>query len=134
MQVSEAQASEALEVVKRANYGFNFDAGGVHYFVSRPFNGAHDREFGIHFHSPKGADIEVAIIVAEPAIINTYVNRGSVGHQVRDTAEIEPPALRTVAAKAIRATLRQCQAMTIKRQKDTAAAEKARIRAIAHKI
>jgi hypothetical protein len=134
MQVSEAQASEALEVVKRESYGFNFDAGGVHYFVSRPLNGAHDHEFGIHFYSPKGADVEVAIIIAEPAIIHTYVNRGQVGRQVRDTVEIEPPALRTVAAKAIRATLRQCQAMTIKRQKDAAAAEKAKLRAIAHKI
>jgi hypothetical protein len=134
MQVSEAQASEVFEVVKRADYGFAFDAGGVHYFVSRPFNGAHDHEFLIGFHSPKGANVEVAIVISEPAIIHTYVDRAEVGRQVRDTAEIEPPALRTIVAKAIRATLRQCQTMTSKRQKDAAAAEKAKLRAIARKI
>jgi hypothetical protein len=134
MQVSKAQVSEAFDVVRRTAYGFNFAAGGVDYFVCRPINGAHDHEFEIHFRSSKGASIEVALIIAEPAIINTYVDRVSAGLQVRDTDQIEPAALRAVAAKAIRATLRECHALRVKREKTAVAAEKARLRAITRKI
>ena len=134
MQVSKAQASEAFALVRRTNYGFDFDAGGVHYYVCRPFNGAHNNEFEIHFDSPKGAKIEVDLIIAEPAIINTYVARVEAGLGVRDTDQIEPPALRAVAAKAIRATLRECHTRTIKAEKEAVAAEKARLRAITRKI